>query len=164
MQPKVVSQARFEWELREISLSLIARRPRCWHSHWRRWMNLIWFPFLKRRWPPDAALCLYSPLFFSPAFRSWNPRMCKKTSERILTKTDLSCGLMWPLVFLHPWRRYVAIFHHDHVIVLIMAVYVCVWLSTVGSNKLCFVPWGKYHVEGSSTATEGYVVVLLPDI
>lgn len=121
-------------------------------------------PFCEAQMTSRCSSLSLLPTFFSPAFCSWNPRMCKKTSERILTKTDLSCGLMWPLVFLHPWRSSVAIFYHDHVIVLIMAVYVCVWLSTVGSNKLCFVPWGKYHVEGSSTATEGYVVVLLPDI
>lgn len=91
MQPKaVVKQASFEWELREVSLSFIARRPRCWRFHWLRWMNLIWFPFLERRWPPAAALRLSSLRSVSPAFCSPNPTTGKRTSWRRLASSAAS--------------------------------------------------------------------------
>lgn len=58
MLAKAARQSGPEWEVREITLSLITWKPRYWCSHWLRWMNLIYLPFWSIDDLPGAAPCL----------------------------------------------------------------------------------------------------------
>lgn len=64
-----------EWE-GEISLSLITWKPRYWHSHWLRWMNLIYLPFEAQMTSRYGSLSLYRRrsflFFFAPPVKSGN--------------------------------------------------------------------------------------------
>lgn len=57
----------------EISLSLITWKPQYWHSHWLRWMNLIYLPFEAQMTSWYGSLSLYRrrPLFFCSACEIW---------------------------------------------------------------------------------------------
>lgn len=64
-----------EWE-GEISLSLITWKPRYGHSHWLRWMNLIYLPFEAQMTSRYGSLSLYRRrsflFFFAPPVKSGN--------------------------------------------------------------------------------------------
>lgn len=137
MPPKAVSQAGRGNERGEISLSLITWKAQYWHSHWLRWMNLIYLPFEAQMTSWYSSLSLYRrrPLFFPFFFfflflhSSWNLEMHRKTSEGILTGTNLFRGPPWLESFffcphISPPTKHL----YDHKIALIMGVYVCVQL------------------------------------
>lgn len=82
-----------EWE-REISLSLITWKPQYWHSHWLRWMNLIYLPFEAQMTSWYGSLSLYRrrPLFFCTACEIW-----KYTGRHLK-------GFWQRLICFVPWR------------------------------------------------------------
>lgn len=55
-------------ERREISLSLITWKLWCWHSHWRRWMNLIYLPFEAQMTSWYGSVSPSCEIFFSLSF------------------------------------------------------------------------------------------------
>lgn len=153
-----------EWE-GEISLSLITWKPQYWHSHWLRWMNLIYLPFEAQMTSWYGFLSLSQEAFIF-LLRPWNLEIHRKTSDGILTETNLFCGP----------TRLVCIFVHieaatfspqpfyDHQILLIIGVYVCVqpWLFIAGAESCVFMP-GRNTVL-SLIAAAAYGVIMWSDI
>lgn len=108
--------------------SLISWKPQYWHSHWLRWMNLIYLPSEAQMTSWCSSLSLSQEVFwFFFSLYAWILETHRKTSERILTETNSFCGLTWLLyIFVHigaaPPNFY------DYEIALIMGLYVCVQL------------------------------------
>lgn len=117
-------------------------------------------PFLKHRWPPRC-----SSLSFFPCSAHKIPECAgghlKESWQRLICFVALrdSCisSSIWeqaPPTSLPTlsWSRDSA-YHGSLCLCAAVAVY-------SGSNKLCFMPWGKYCTEGSLIAAEAYIVVL----